>query len=172
MEDAGNYRDCLACGERLNVFSSNCVVSSPHPSPESLSPPSLTLENKEEQPGKIEQGCGATLGRKRGKKRDKEGKRGSEPRGNRERGKEMTGNKGTEKGAERQGRGAANRRPSSRRGAFRSVRRPVSQTRTDSIPPASLVAAIACENYEGSYFTSHCAPSDDAQRRSCLVKAK
>lgn len=32
MEDAGNYRDYLACGERLNVFSSNCVVS-PSPSP-------------------------------------------------------------------------------------------------------------------------------------------
>lgn len=60
---------------------------------------------------------------------------------------------------------AANRRPSSRRGAFRSVRRSVSQTRTDSIPRPylldSLVVAIARENYEGSYFTYHCALSDD-----------
>lgn len=35
-EDAGNYRDCSACGERLNVFPGNCVVS-------------LSRKNKEEQ---------------------------------------------------------------------------------------------------------------------------
>lgn len=54
------------------------------------------MENKEQQPGKIEQGCGEV---ETGVRRKGAG------RGNRERGKEMTGNKEMEEGAERQGRG-------------------------------------------------------------------
>jgi len=86
-EDADNYRNCFVCGECLNVFLGNCVVSA-------LPPPSW--KNKEERhrtAGENGAGDGEGSGRRKSRGREKKWR-------------EM-------KGRTKRGRGAANRRPSS-----------------------------------------------------------
>lgn len=91
-------------------------------------------------------------------------------RENREEEKEITKNKGVDKMA--RGSKAANRRSSSQKELFSFPAFRQSKTRTD---PSSLsfvfiyFLRFARENYESSYFTSHCVRFDNARCRLFLL---
>lgn len=90
------------------------------------------------------------------RKRDKEEGGRGDPGKSRKR--ERNGGKQRD-GAERQGRGPQIVDHPLSKGCF-LLRQAFRQSDQNGFhPPDPLVATIACENYEGSYFTSHCAPS-------------